>query len=283
MKLAEATPLLKWAGGKRRQLKILVPLIVERLEHGGRYLEPFLGGGAVALHLGIGERMILNDAIAELVVFYRTVRDEPARVAWALSAYACRGVDEAAYYSVRDERPTDPIFVAARMLYLNRLGFNGLYRVNVKGEFNVPYGKQPYRESVVNRKSADAVTSLFPHKGKIEAVSDALRGARLLHGDFERVIDAAGADDVVYADPPYDGTYNSYNAQGFTESDQRRLAKVLKRARYRGARVLTSNSDTPLVRELYSWAELLDTKEGRPINADVANRGKAPCVLAVAG
>ena len=295
---ADVSPLLKWAGGKRRQLKTIAPIVIDALNaSGGRYFEPFLGGAAMALHLGIGERMILNDAIAELVMFYRTVRDEPALVAWSLSALAIQGVDEENFYRVRDMDPTTlkPEMVAARMFFLNRLGFNGMYRVNKAGGFNVPFGKpdvdreraamtaQPYRESIVKRKSRDAIGSLFPHKGKIEAVSRVLKRSHICHGDFEPVINAASRGDVVYCDPPYDGTYNSYTAVGFSEDDQRRLTDACRRANSRGATVLISNSNTDLVHEMYSpWAEIHDTSEGRTINSDTGGRGRASCILAVA-
>lgn len=276
-----ATPILKWAGGKRKLVPRIAPAIAARLdETGGTYIEPFLGGGAVALALG-RERAVVCDAIPELAAFYQTVRDEPAKVAWALSALACRGVDKDAYLSVRSETFDKPEFAAARVLYLNRLGYNGLWRVNQKGKYNVPYGRQPYRESVVKRRSRDAVTSLFPHKGKIEAVSDALAAAEILCGDFEPVINRAGPGDLVYADPPYDEQFNQYTAERFSELDQRRLAAALERATHRGAAVLASNSDTPLIREIYAWAVVESEDENRPINADKAGRGRVPCVLIV--
>lgn len=280
-----ASPLLKWAGGKRLLLKTIVDPILDELSRTrGRYIEPFLGGGAVALHLGL-PNMIVNDAIPELIEFYRSVRDEPALVAWSLSSLAIEGVDEANYYRVRDMDLSThtPFMRAARMLYLNRLGFNGVYRVNKAGKFNVPYGKDKYRESVIKRKSRDAIGSLFPHKGKIEAVSRALATTNIFCGDFADVIVLAKAGDVVYCDPPYDGTYDSYTAMGFAEADQERLAEMLYYANQRGATVMVSNADTELVRYLYGeWAEILPTTERRSINADTGGRGRVPCVLIAA-
>lgn len=278
-------PILKWAGGKRKMRKQICPAIHETLERtGGRYIEPFLGGGAIALDLALGERMILSDFNVELMNLYRTVRDEPALVAWALSALACGGVDKAAYLYVRGMRPEKPEFQAARMVYLNRLGFNGLYRVNQSGEFNVPYAEQKYRESTVKARSRDAVTSLFPHKGKFEAVSDAFKGSTLLSGDFARVMRIAGKGDVVYCDPPYDGTYAGYTPDGFNESDQTRLAVLAHAAWQRGAHVMVSNANTPLIRDIYGdFASIMTTKETRTINSNTNDRKKkASCLLIVA-
>ena len=279
-----ASPLLKWAGGKRKLIKVIADPVLDQLSNtGGRYIEPFFGGGAVGLYLGL-PNMVINDSIIELVDFYQTVRDEPAKVAWALSSLAILGVDEENYYRVRaiDPGAVAPEMRAARMLYLNRLGFNGLYRVNKSGKFNVPYGKQNYRESVVKRKSRDAITSLFPHKGKIEAVSRALATTTICLGDFENVIACAVKGDVVYCDPPYDGTFNSYTEDGFGDRDQVRLAVSVYQAARRGATVMISNSDTARIRELYSWAEIMTTSESRTINADGGGRKPVPCVLIVA-
>ncbi len=279
------SPILKWAGGKRLLLKTIADPILEHLtETGGRFIEPFLGGGAVALHLGL-PNMIVNDAIEELIDFYRIVRDEPALVAWSLSALAIQGVEKDNYYVVRDMDPATlkPQMAAARMLYLNRLGFNGVYRVNKAGGFNVPYGKDKYRESAIKRKSRDAIMSLFPHKGKIEAVSRALATTHILCGDFEPVIARAQAGDLIYNDPPYCGTYDSYTAMGFTEADQERLAVELYRANQRGVTILLSNADTDLIRYLYDeWAEILPTTERRSINADTGGRDRVACVLIAA-
>jgi DNA adenine methylase len=281
-----ASPLLKWAGGKRLLLPVIVDGITSTLDQtGGRYIEPFLGGGAVALHLG-RPGMIVNDAIPELIEFYRTVRDEPALVAWALSSIAIMGVDEKNYYRVRDETDlgtVGPQMRAARMLYLNRLCYNGVYRVNSKGAFNVPYAKDAYRESMVKRKSRDAITSLFPHKGKIEAVSRALMTSEILYGDFQVAVEKAQAGDVVYCDPPYDGTYSAYTNPPFKKEDQERLAEHLYYAHERGAHIVVSNSDTKFIRYLYSeWATIMETEERRAINSDTKGRARVGCVLIAA-
>lgn len=304
LKAIEAQPILKWAGGKRWLLgDIAVPILRYLSRSGGRYIEPFLGGGAVALHLGL-PGMLLNDALPELVNLYTQVRDNPAKVAWGLSAIACGGVDEEDFLKVRAMRPRKPYVQAGRMLYMNRLGFNGMYRLNGDGDFNVPFGKratkkpknqpaegtlslmyteEPYRESVVTRESRDDIGSLFPHKGKLEAVARALATSTITCGDFEPVVDQACEGDFILADPPYDGAGEMYTSAGFDAGDQRRLAGALKRAVDRGAAVMMTNSDTPLIRELYAWAEVRATSESRTINSDVKGRQRAACVLALAG
>lgn len=281
---AKATPVLKWAGGKRWATALFGDILFDYVQDkDATYVEPFLGGASMAAYLGC-RTAVLGDAVEDLIDLYRIIRDSPAELAWAISAYAVRGVDKEAYLSVRKERPEEPLQRAARMVYLNRLSFNGLYRVNKKGKFNVPYGDQVYRQSVVKRKSRDAITSLFPHKGKFEALSAALQGASLLHDDFADTLSHAAQDGspaLVYVDPPYDGTYDSYTAEGFSEDDQVRLAEALWHAHDRGADILLHNSNTELIRGLYGeWMTVVEFDEKRTVAADPSSRDRAPCVIA---
>jgi DNA adenine methylase len=233
--------------------------------------------------------MVLGDDIPELVHFYRQVRDRPGAVAFALSGLCVNGIGEDNYYRVRAMDPwcahnpvaLAPDVAAARTAFLNKLGYNGVYRVNAKGGFNVPAGDKSkgWRESVVERKGRDAIGSIFPNKEKWHDVSEALKGSTIYCGDFEAVVNLSGDGDVIYADPPYDGTYNSYTTQGFSADDQARLASALVRAWRRGAAVFASNADTELVRDLYGWAEILDSTEQRTINADTGGRVPAKCVF----
>jgi len=277
-----ARPLLKWVGGKGWAVPLLGDAIHNYLvEHQAQYVEPFLGGAAMAGYIGWHDS-ILADAIPELVSLYTIVRDKPAELAWVLSGYAVRGVDKEAYLGIRDLRPDCEIQKAARMVYLNRLSFNGLWRVNKKGKFNVPYGDAGYRASVVNRRSRDAITSLFPHKGKFEHLSDALQGASILHSDFENTLSyVQDKPALIYVDPPYHETYDSYTAAGFTEEDQERLAESLWYAHDRGADIIFHNANTPLIQYLYSdWMEVIPVDEKRPVAADPSSRERAPCVIA---
>ena len=278
-----ASPVLKWAGGKKWVIDLVGKGIWGRLQRTrGRYFEPFLGGGALALWLGFSHdepAMILGDMVTPLMEFYRELVSSPGTVAYALSALAIKGVDKESYYRVRDMRPEERLQRAARMLYLNRLCYNGLYRENKKGDFNVPYGDAAYRKSIVGRKSRDAIGALFPHKGKLEAVAEAFRHADLLTQDFAETLATAGDGDVIYADPPYDGTFDTYSASGFGEEGQVRLADELREAHRHEATIIANNSDTPLVRKLYSWATIVTTKEKRSISCDGETRQRTSCVL----
>lgn len=283
-----AAPLLKWAGGKRWFVEAAGEIVADELApplSTGRYFEPFLGGAALALFLGdrlkLRERMVLTDVLQPLAEFYQVVRDIPGELAWGLSAVAVPGVSKEDYYRVRESRPETPVGRAARLMYLNRLGFNGLYRENRSGGFNVPYGDAGYRASVVGRSSRDAIESLFPNREKIQRVSDALAGALIGQADFEEAVDAAGAGDLVYADPPYDGTFESYASGGFGEGDQERLAAALARAASRGATVIAHNSLTTRIEVLYQGWTILKVAEKRSIAANGEKRGRAPSVVMV--
>lgn len=269
-------PLLKWAGGKRWLVDVLVPRIEAALPDrntstaavSGMYIEPFVGGAAVAIAVGHRNRhvrMRLNDAVKPLIDFYDAVRRMPGAVAWALQSLAAEGLDEATYYRVRAEERRSLAQRAARFLYLNKTNYNGLWRENSRGEYNVPYGKR----KVVR----------FPDEAALLAVSEALCLASLSTGDFQVVIDSAMPGDVIYADPPYAQTFSNYKQGGFTSDDHDRLAGALHDAWARGVTVFATNTDCPLVRDLYSWATFEETEERRAINSDGKGRAKVPCLL----
>ncbi|MDP2607275.1 MAG: Dam family site-specific DNA-(adenine-N6)-methyltransferase [Deltaproteobacteria bacterium] len=259
---AKALGLLRWAGGKKWATKYLGPAFHNYLSTGKQYVEPFLGSAAMAAYLG-HHNAILTDVIPDLIEFYECVQRDPARLAWALSVYATYGVDKAAYLQVRDDHPEDKLFRAARVVYLNRLSFNGLWRVNKSGKHNVPY-----RESAIKRKS-------------FEALSQSLQGADLACLDFAPVIGIAEPGALIYADPPYHGVYDSYTAEGFSEFDQERLAMALWEAHTRGCKVVLHNSNTELIQHLYSdWLTVVPVDERRSIAADPSSRDHAKCVVA---
>lgn len=260
---AGVSPLLKWAGGKRWFVRQFGDDMFERvLSRGGRYVEPYLGGAAMALHLGI-KNMVLGDIEPELVITYRVVQDFPEDLATYLSLLS---TDADSYYKTREREPRTPVEVAAKLIYLNKLCFNGLYRKNKKGQFNVPYGGE-------ERK--------LPGMEQILAVSTALAGAKVHCGDALELIEDAGDNDIIYADPPYHGTFSDYTALGFDDADQTALAQELRNAHRRGAEVYAHNADTELVRRLYGWAEIIPLGERRSINSKRGERGKVPCVLVV--
>lgn len=285
-KIKPIQPLCKWPGGKGWLVPSLAPRITDYLlESNGTYVEPFLGGASMALAASLDvQNLFLSDAVEPLIEFYTVVRDSPGELAWALSALAILGVDQDSYYRVRDMRPETPIQRAARFFYLNRLCFNGVYRENKSGNFNVPYGDAAYRKSVVGRSAGDAIESLFPNRAKIQLVSDALKHAEFAACDFADPISVAGLGDLVFCDPPYAGTFDGYSKDGFSSQDQERLAEALYDAYQRGAVVVACNSDVPIIRDLYDWCNIEAVKEQRRIsNTAAEKRPRADCVLITAG
>lgn len=266
MKPTEAKPFLRWVGGKKNFVPTLAPQILSYLEKTkGQYIEPFVGGAAMALHLGL-PGMILNDVLPELATTYCAVRDAPEETAGLLWEMAQWGTGESHYYSVRETEPESAIEVAARMIYLNAHCFNGVWRVNKSGKMNVPYGKKEDRitDSLIERLGFASV---------------ALQKADIYQGDFQAAIELAGEGDVIYVDPPYDGTWDGYSLQGFDGVGQNRLASTLHEASKRGAAFIAHNSDTEHVRWWYKSSTILPTKESRSVNSDGEGRGKAQCLL----
>jgi DNA adenine methylase len=265
---AGCVPPLKWVGSKRWLVPMLSPCIHERLAvTKGRYIEPFLGGAAIALDLGL-PNMLLGDTCKPLIATYQAIRKSPAAVAWALQALVDKGTDKESYLRVRADEPRSPVVAAARFLYLNKFGFNGLYREGPTGKFNVPHG-------------GDRSKARLPDAATLEAVGLALKGADLRVADFRDTIAAATEGDVVYADSPYYDTFSGYTAGGFSDEDHEALADALYGAYTRGATVIASNSDHERVRELYSWAFVTAVHERHAVGATAARRGLRSAVLIV--
>jgi len=230
-------PFLKWPGGKRWLVHQYASLFPRRFE---RYLEPFLGGGAVFFHL-MPSQAILSDSNSDLVNAYRCLKKHAKTIDKGLYALHCRH-GRKLYYRMRAAHPRLQVPRAIRFLYLNRTCFNGIYRVNLKGEFNVPIGT----------KNLVA----YP-KDYLQSVAACLRDAEIRVSDFEKTIDEATVHDFVFVDPPYTVMHNNnnflkYNANLFSWTDQVRLASAVKRAAARGAFVMVSNADHRSVRALYS-------------------------------
>ncbi len=266
--LPAARPFLKWAGGKRR----VVPHLLEHLEERPRrYFEPFLGGGALFFNLA-QERdpaepwAVLGDLNIRLVRTWRGIRDDLEvvldRLAWHEQRHC-----EAHYYATRatdiDSEASDGE-VAAWMTYLNRTGFNGLYRVNRKGGFNVPFGRYA-KPRILDEEN-------------LLATSRALQSIDIRVGDFAAVFHSAEAGDLVYLDPPYvplssTASFTSYTQLGFGMKDHERLRDLAQGLRDRGVQVLLSNHDTPEVRELYRGWRFTRIMVGRAINSKANARG----------
>jgi DNA adenine methylase len=260
-----ARPFLKWVGGKGRLIVQLRPHLPAPFK---RYFEPFAGGAALFFALA-PSRASLTDVNAELIDCYRTVRDRVDDVIVALRRH--RYAPEH-YYRVR---ALDPARLklperAARTIYLNKTGYNGLYRVNRAGKFNVPMGRY------TNPTVCDPEN--------LRACSAALQGVELERRDFAEQASRAKPGDFVYFDPPYDpmsatAAFTSYAPGGFGLDAQRRLADLFAALARKGVHVVLSNSDTPLVRELYRSFRITPILAARSINSRGSRRGKVGEVL----
>jgi DNA adenine methylase len=259
--VGEARPFLKWAGGKRQLLGEIVARLPRDI---GTFHEPFVGGGAVFFALR-PRAAILCDRNERLIRAYRGVRDRVPEVIEILAA--CR--NEKRFFLEMRKKSIDECSdaeVAAWLIYLNKTGFNGLYRVNSRNEFNVPF--------------ADNQGANFCDSDNLRACAAALAPADLKCEDFAAVLDRARPGDVVYFDPPYvplSGTssFTSYTSDGFGSKDQERLRDVALELRNRGIFVLLSNSSAPLVRRLYGLPfDCIEVAAARSVNSDPKGRGR---------
>jgi DNA adenine methylase len=229
-------PFLKWAGGKRWFAERCMHLVPETFE---RYIEPFLGSGAMFFALR-PKQAILSDLNTDLINCYRAVRDAPMAISDMLTAHHANHSEDH-YYKVRADKPDEPVMRAAWFLYLNRTCWNGLYRVNRKNEFNVPIGTK---------------SAVVLHSDDFVASSRILRRAELENRDFEQTLALAGAGDFVFVDPPYTVKHNlngfvKYNDKIFSWADQVRLRDAVVEAARRGASVLVTNANHASIREIY--------------------------------
>jgi DNA adenine methylase len=230
-------PFLKWAGGKRwlaSSFRHLFPQIP------GRHIEPFAGSAAMFFALQ-PEKAIIADMNGKLIETYVAIRDEVDEFQRYFESFA-RHHSKELYYQTRKQRFRSPAKRAAQFVYLNRVCFNGIYRENLKGEFNVPLGSK---------------TSAILDSDNFEAVSALLQCAEFLTSDFENVVNRAEEGDLLYVDPPYTTKHNfngfvKYNQNIFSWEDQERLALAIKRAHHRGANIIVSNADHADVRALYA-------------------------------
>ena len=264
--MAPARPFLKWAGGKTQLIGTLLEILPAR---NATYYEPFIGGGALFFALAAqGERFqraVLNDWNQELVDAYRAIRDFPEEVIEQLKLLP---YSKEVFLELRAKLPQDfsPCRRAARMVYLNKCGFNGLYRVNKQGQFNVPFGKFKGEPKFLDPENLRAC-------GKVLN-----RRVTLFNGDFATVVEGVESGDAVYFDPPYvpvntTSNFTSYTSDGFTIDDQHRLAASFRLLAEKGAAVVASNSDTEVVRELYKGFEIHAIQARRSINSKGDKRG----------
>jgi DNA adenine methylase len=275
---ADVKPVLKWAGGKRQLLEPILSFVErsfpDRIE---KYYEPFAGGAAVFFALASRckfERAKLTDMNADLIRVYVELRDNADAVISELEKLAARGLNKETYYEVREElrakRPRKDAARAARLIYLNRTGYNGLYRVNSSGEFNVPYG------SYKNPRILDPP--------RLRSAAEALQGVELAVEDFEASCKKAKRGDFVYFDPPYvpvskTASFAAYHSVAFTSAEHARLAEAFARLSKRGVKTLLSNSDTPETRALYREFDTHTVHATRAINSNASRRGTVPELL----
>ncbi len=261
MKIA---PVVKWAGGKRQLLPHIEPMIPDF----NTYYEPFFGGGAVFCSVE-PKKAVINDFNAQLVTMYKQIKKSPSSVCDELldiqTKYnELRTMDEkdALYYDLREEynfriseKRKD---VAPLLIFLNKAGFNGLYRVNASGRYNVP----PAHRKQINAYDEENIISL----------SKALKKARVLCGDFEKACKDAEKGDFVFFDSPYYDTFDTYQAGGFSEADHVRLRDLFKALNKKGVLCMLTNNDCDRIKQLYKGFNIRPVDVKRMINCDGSNR-----------
>jgi DNA adenine methylase len=270
-------PCLKWAGGKRQ----LLTEIKKRLPpdiRGYTYYEPFIGGGAVFFDLR-PERAVISDSNAQLILTYKCIKENVEELIKLLRKHADKN-SGGYYYKIRNldrtpaefNRATD-IEKAARLIFLNKTCFNGLYRVNSRGLFNVPYGR--YKNPAICEEAVLRQISGYLNNNDIT----------ILNSDFESAVSDADKDSFIYFDPPYHSpdkrNFTGYQADSFGEKEQERLRDLMIKMTDRQVKCLLSNSDTDYIRALYNYDrfDIISVRAKRFINSDSAGRGNVDEVL----
>lgn len=272
--MLKGKPFVKWAGGKRQILDKLIKYVPEDFN---TYYEPFVGGGALFFELS-PKNAVINDSNEELINVFRCIKDEEklTKMCNELNHHEANHSEEY-YYKIRNIDRDKNKFNrlsdykrAARTIYLNKTCFNGLYRVNSKGEFNVPFGKK----LKVNTYEGQNI-------GIIHAYLN-FNNIKILSIDFEEAVKDAKEGDFIYFDPPYDSdtsTFNSYTEDGFSKDEQIRLSNVFKNLSDRGCYVMLSNHNTILINELYKDFYIHKITAKRNINSNGKKRGKVEEVI----
>lgn len=264
-------PFLKWAGGKRQLLSELRKYVPNQYK---RYYEPFIGGGALLFELQ-RRQVIINDSNADLINCYRVVKDVVEDLILELNQHQNT---EEHYYKVRDwdrelsYAQRSSVERAARIIYLNKTCYNGLFRVNSQGQFNVPFGR--YADPNI----VDA--------GVLRAVSGYLNNVDIVirNMDFADAVNDAKQGDFIYFDPPYDpvsdtASFTGYDVNGFGKDKQGRLKEAFDELNERGCKVLLSNAYTPFITDLYQHYRRIKVEASRAINSNGQKRGKVDEIL----
>ena len=272
-------PFLRWAGGKRKLAGLISDCFPEEFwASENKFYEPFVGGGALMLHLGDsdtsrfipGPRIAINDMNPDLICTYESIRDNVEELIEKLQDLS-QDLSKERYLEIRSQHELLGTDRAARFIYLNKTGFNGLWRVNSKGLYNVPWG-QMKNPTVYEPET-------------LRKISRRLRGALITHMSFESIVEQATEGDVVYFDPPYiplsdSSSFSQYAMADFGLNEQKLLAKTIERLAERSVNVILSNSDTPLSREIFgSVTNLFQIDAARAIAAKSSSRGSVKEII----
>ena len=272
--MIKGKPFVKWAGGKRQIIDKLKKYIPHEFN---TYYEPFIGGGALLFELA-PKSAVINDSNSELMNVYNVLCNEEKfkKMCRVLNSYETNHSEDF-YYEIRNKDRSKLSFNklsdytrAARTIYLNKACFNGLYRVNSKNEFNVPFGKK----EKVNTYEGNNLTTISNYL--------TMYNIKIMNTDFEEAVSSAKEGDFVYFDPPYDSDTNiftSYTEDGFGKNEQARLARVFKELDEKGVYVMLSNYNTTLINELYKDYNINIIEAKRNISASSSKRGKVEEVI----
>lgn len=269
------SPVLKWVGGKRQLLETINPLLPNKKDI-STYVEPFVGGGAVLFNLK-PKKAIINDYNAELINVYEVIKDNPKELLILLEEhmsknsedyfYEVRGLDRQGFYEelTRIEK-------AARIIYLNKTCFNGLFRVNQAGQFNTPYGRYK-NPNIVNTPVISAMSIYFNNNN-----------IKILQGDYKQALKGLRKGAFVYFDPPYlpistSSSFTGYTEGGFSLDKQEELKLECDKLNDKGIKFMLSNSDHRIIRELYQDYDIITVKARRSINSKGDKRGEINEVL----
>jgi len=258
-------PFLRWAGSKQALLPVLADVLPEKFE---RYYEPFLGAGALFFHLK-PEQAVLGDASSELIDTWEAVRDGVEEIIAYLQPLR---PNKDLYYKIREDRSCEKVIRAAEFLYLNKTCWNGLYRVNSKGKFNVPYGA-PRSDFIFDEINVRACARILNRTS-----------VKLICADFADVVADAKCGDFVYFDPPYVTKHNNngfrdWNEKLFRWEDQIRLSKEAERLRSKGVKVVVSNANHKNIIELYPNFEVMEFERSSTLSSSATYRGKVGEIL----
>ena len=257
-----AKPFVKWVGGKRQMLKSLTPFLNINYN---KYIEPFVGGGAVFFH-SAPKTAILNDFNKELITAYRVIKNK-RKLALLINElnynYFPYSNCEDKYYQIRGTEHKDTIKSTARFIYLNKTGYNGMYRVNQSGKFNIPFGKKK--------------NPIKLNEENLWNCQKALKGVKLLSGDFYKTLKYIEKNDLVYLDPPYaplssTSNFTQYTKLDFNSFDQERLRDYCNEIDKKGAKFILNNSDVELIHKLYNKYKSYKTSIRRMVGAKSESR-----------